>query len=224
MSVKGELTVFLCLFGFLARHGHLSYKMSSCPRGKCVIINNEHFHDEAQNRDGAKHDEERLKGLFEELGFVVDLRKNQTRSEMSKVAQDVAREDHSNFDALVFVVMSHGGDRDVLCGVDDRTLTTQEVMMEFTPYKCATLRNKPKLFFIQSCRGRTMELISPGNRNSDSCVPPVHCDSSLARGACPQGADYLLAHSSAPGYFSYRYKESGSTFIQVSRKFCFVQF
>lgn len=206
---------------FLARQGHLSYKMSSCPRGKCVIINNEHFHNEAQNRDGAKHDEKRFEDLFQELGFHVDIRNNLTRNEMSKVVEDVAAEDHSNFDAFVLAIMTHGGDRDILCGVDDRTLTIEEVMMEFTAINCESLRNKPKLFIIQSCRGSSTEFISPANRHSDICVPTFHRDSTLARGAVPQGADFLLASSSTPGYLSYRYGESGSTFIQVSRKFLF---
>ncbi len=135
--------------------------MKSLPRGKCVIVNNEQFHDEAYNHDGANHDEKRLKDLFEELGFVVDIRRNLTRDEINKTSKDVAAEDHSNFDAFVFIIMSHGGSRDAVCGVDDRPAYVEDVMSEFKAMKCPSLRNKPKLFFIQCCRGSSTEFISP---------------------------------------------------------------
>ncbi|KAL9971085.1 hypothetical protein ACROYT_G023571 [Oculina patagonica] len=192
-----------------------SYKMKSLPRGKCVIKNNEQFHDEAYNRDGAKHDEKRLKDLFEELGFVVDIRRNLTRDEINKTSKDVAAEDHSNFDAFVFIIMSHGGSRDAVFGVDDRAAYVEDVMSEFKAIKCPTLRNKPKLFFIQCCRGPLGEFISPPDRHCDSLVPTLNHDSTLARGACAQETDFLLAFGSAPGHYSYRYPESGSVFIEV---------
>ncbi|KAL9971086.1 hypothetical protein ACROYT_G023572 [Oculina patagonica] len=192
-----------------------SYKMKSSPRGKCIIINNDQFHNVAYNRDGAKHDEKRLKDLFEELGFVVDVRRNLTRDEINKTSKDVAAEDHSNFDAFVFIIMSHGGSRDAVCGVDDRAAYVEDVMSEFKAIKCPTLRNKPKLFFIQCCRGPLSEFISPPDRHCDSLVPTLNHDSTLARGACAQETDFLLAFASAPGHYSYRYPESGSVFIEV---------
>lgn len=180
------------------------------------MINNEHFHDEAYNRDGAKHDEDRLKDLFDVLGFDVDIKKNLTREEINKTAKDVAAEDHTAYDAFVFIIMSHGGDRDAVYGVDSRPAHVEDIMSEFKAMNCATLRNKPKLFFIQCCRGLSAEFLSPANCHHDSVVPRPHHDSSLARSACPQEADFLLAFAAAPGYCSYRYPESGSTFIQVS--------
>lgn len=199
--------------------------MTSNPHGKCVIINNVNFHDKAFNRVGAEHDEKMLEDLFKkELGFDVDIRKDLPRDEMWKVAKDVASQDHSKFDAFVFVIMSHGGNNDALGGVDGRPLNIEDVMMEFKAIHCPSLQNKPKVFLIQCCRGTTTEFISPANRHSDICVPTFQHDSTLAKGASPQEADFLLAYASSPGYFSYPYPESGSTFIKVSRKFCFVQF
>ena len=194
--------------------------MNSCPLGKCVIINNASFQDETDNRDGAEHDDKSLKDLFEELGFAVKIKKDLTQEEMQKVSRDAAAEDHSQFDAFVFIILSHGGEGDVVFGVDDRPVRIEDIMMEFKPIKCATLSGKPKLFFIQSCRGSSSEFLSPGagNRHSDSCLPRSTCDSTLARNLCPQEADFLVSFAAAPGYFAYRYPEYGSVFIQVSMK------
>ena len=197
-----------------------SYKMDSCPLGMCVIINNASFHDETYNRDGAEHDEKNLKDLFEELGFVVKIKKDLTWEEMHKVSKDAAAINHSNFDAFVFIIMSHGDECDVVYGVDDRPVRIEDIMREFKPIKCATLRGKPKLFFIQSCRGSSSEFLSPasGNCHRDSRVPRPTCDSTLARSLNPQETDFLLSFAAAPGYFAYRHSENGSVFIQVSVK------
>ena len=197
-----------------------SYKMDSRPLGMCVIINNASFHDETYNRDGAEHDEKNLKDLFEELGFVVKIKKDLTWEEMHKVSKDTAAINHSNFDAFVFIIMSHGDECDVVYGVDDRPVRIEDIMREFKAIKCATLRGKPKLFFIQSCRGSSSEFLSPGaaNCHRDSRVPRSTRDSTLARNLCPQEADFLLSFAAAPGYFAYRYSENGSVFIQVSVK------
>ena len=194
--------------------------MDSRPLGMCVIINNASFQDETGNRDGAEHDEKSLKDLFEELGFAVKIKKDLTREEMHKVAKDAADEDHSNFDAFVFIIMSHGDECDIVFGVDDRPVRIEDIMREFKAIKCATLRGKPKLFFIQSCRGSSTEFLSPGvaNCHRDSHVPRSTRDSTLARGLSPQEADFLLSFAAAPGYFAYRSSEYGSVFIQVSVK------
>ena len=194
--------------------------MNSRPLGMCLIINNTSFSDETDNRDGAENDDKRLKDLFEELGFVVKIEKDLTWEEMHKVSKNVADVDHSNFDAFVCIIMSHGGEGDAVYGVDGRPVRIEDILREFKAINCATLRGKPKLFFIQSCRGSSTEFLSPGaaNPQSDSHVSRISCDSTLVRSLCPQESDFLLSFATAPGYFAYRYPEHGSVFIQVSVK------
>lgn len=103
------------------------------------------------------------------------------------------------------------------CGVwiYNRYASIQEIMFEFKAMRCPTLRNKPKLFFMQCCRGSSEEFLSVANRHCDNLLS----DSTLAQSACPQEADFLLAFASAPGYVAYRNPEGGSVFIQVSKRF-----
>ncbi|KAJ7391986.1 Caspase-7 [Desmophyllum pertusum] len=189
--------------------------MSSNPRGKCIIINNSDFGNEAYNRHGAEFDEEKLVNLFKELFFDVDVRPNLSANAIRGVAIEVAARDHSAFDAFVFIIMSHGNDRDIIYGVDARYVQTEELMSEFKANKCPTLQNKPKLFIVQACRGSSQDLVAPANHKIDLVSRGNSTDSTLARGTCPQEADFLLAYGAAPGYTSYRNPGSGSLFIQV---------
>lgn len=206
---------FVCFL--LENPGLQTYEMSRNPRGLCFVINNLIFQHEADNRHGAEFDEAALEALFKELFFAVHVKKNLSGIQMRQVAIDVAAQDHSAYDAFVFIIMSHGGDRDQIYGVDGRPVKIEELMSEFIATKCPTLQNKPKLFIFQSCRGSSTESMVPTNCHIDP-VPGFSADSTLARGTCPQEADFLLAFAAAPGYYSYRYPKSGSLFIQVSMK------
>ena len=206
----------VCLSFPLETPGLLCYKMNCRPRGMCVIINNLNFHNKTQNRKGAQFDENGLKDLFKELCFTVSVLNDLTRDQMPKVAVDFAAKDHTQFDAFVFVVMSHGGERDIIYGVDGRKTSVEDLMSEFKASNCPTLRNKPKLFFIQTCRGTRDESSSASTGNSDSCMDAFSPDSTLPRSVCPQEADFLLAFSTAPGYVAWRNQQSGSWFVQVS--------
>ena len=191
------------------------YKLSRRPRGICLIINNLNFHDRTNDREGAEVDEKELEKLFRELYFIVCVRKDLQCGEMRKVAAVFAAQDHSQFDAFVFIVMSHGGDRDVISGVKGRHIRVEDLMVEFKAANCPTLQNKPKLFFIQTCRGSSKERLSPTPEGVDSDTAFIP-DSTLPRSVCPQEADFLLAFAAAPGYKAWRYPNYGSLFIQVN--------
>ena len=214
--------VLVCFFR-LDTPGLLCYKLNSHPRGLCVLINNLNFQNKTENRNGSQFDERGVKDLFSELSFTVSSLNDLSHDKMRKAAVDFASKDHSQFDAFVFVVMSHGGERDIIYGVDGRTTRVEDLMSEFKALNCPTLRNKPKLFFIQTCRGTTEDktfLATTGN--SGNCMDAIPTDSTLPRSVCPQEADFLLAFATAPGYVAWRNQQSGSFFVQVSLDTFFV--
>ena len=194
--------------------------MTGDPRGICVIINNINFTNSngmTHTRQGTELDEVQLKELFQELSFDVRVSRDLDSNEMRRVVRDAATMDHSQFGAFVFIVMSHGVERDAGFGVDGRAVRVEELMNEFKAAQCLTLRNKPKLFFIQSCRGSSKESLSPAFDDANS-PDAFLSDSTLPRGVCPQEADFLLAFATVPGYVAWRDAESGSRFMQVSLK------
>ena len=194
------------LYLSLETPGLLCYKMNCRPRGMCLIIN---------NLKGAEFDERELEGPFNELSFKVCVRKALEGDEMPKVAAEFAAKDHSQFDAFAFVVMSHGGKQDVIYGVDERKTTVGDLMSVFKASNCPTLRDKPKLFFIQTYRGTKDESSSATTGNSDSCMDAFSTDSTLPGSVCPVEADFLLAYSASPGYRPWFVKVSLNVFFSL---------
>jgi len=195
--------------------------MGEGPRGICLVINNYNFLGEDE-RQGAKFDEEAIARLFNELNFIVVIRENLGGLEILKVAQEMAARDHSRYWAFVFCIMSHGDKKDVIYGVDNRKAGMEDLMCEFTATNCPTLENKPKLFFIQACRGQRsdprMNRRSAARADSiaeDSFQIMLSPDADLANGVSPREADFLLAFATVPGYKAWRSKQVGSWFIQV---------
>ena len=197
------------------------YEMGEGPLGICLVINNYNFLGEDE-RQGAKLDEEAIACLFEELHFIVVIRENLGGLEILKVAQEMAAKDHSNYAAFVFCIMSHGDKKDVIYGVDNRKAGMEDLMCEFTATNCPTLENKPKLFFIQACRGQRSDprmnrlSASTSDNIAEDSIQIIHSpDADLANGVSPREADFLLAFATVPGYKAWRSKRVGSWFIQV---------
>ncbi len=58
-----------------------------------------------------------------------------------------SRQDHSNFDSFVCVVLSHGADGIIYAS--DGTVPTDRLIGYFRGHACPSLAGKPKMFFIQ---------------------------------------------------------------------------
>ena len=165
----------------------------------CLIINNENFL-VSPRRPGADEDEKLLKGLFQELGFSVVVKNDLTRERILETVRNFAGKDHSQFDAFVFAILSHGGEDDIILSSDEMIVGFRELMCLFTATHCPSLQAKPKLFFIDACRGE-----------SDA----------IPRSACPREADFLLAFATTPGHKAYQ-SSRGSWFTRVS--FAYINF
>ena len=72
---------------------------------------------------------------------------------MKEVLASYAKGDHSKFDCFFLAVSSHG-ERGCILGTDgDRVSIEGSVLSPFNGAHCASLRGKPKVFFLQACRG-----------------------------------------------------------------------
>ena len=175
------------------------------------------------NRPGAEEDERNLTHLFKDLFFKVIVEKDLTKHQMENVAEKYGAADHSAFDAFVLIVMSHGGDRDCVLGVDGRETTVKDLMVEFRENKCPSLKRKPKVFIIQTCRGQRDDVCKSFTAStgcmSTSYDSALFYDSTLPRSVFPQEPDFVLAFATVPGYVSFRVPEYGTFFIQVRNLF-----
>ena len=83
------------------------------------------FEDEELNRQCAIHDEKNLEDLFKnELHFLVHVVNDLENFQMEDICKEYSKKDHSNFDAFVCIIMSHGDIGDKIIGVKGRTIGT----------------------------------------------------------------------------------------------------
>ena len=201
---------------------------TECP-GYCVIINNRQFQrNEVAYREGSEQDVERLRKLFESLRFEVIIKRDLKRDQIEGVAQEYGDKKHDKFVAFVLIIMSHGDDEDCILGVDNKPVSVRALMKEFQAERCPSLKGKPKILIIQSCRGaRQCDDEGSGDCSesvnadpaeidlADNRVGPFSLDSSLSKSLFPPETDFLLAFATVPGFVAFRSKKYGAFFIQV---------
>uniref|UniRef100_A0A8D0BKR8 Caspase-3 n=1 Tax=Salvator merianae TaxID=96440 RepID=A0A8D0BKR8_SALMN len=181
-----------------------SYRMDYPEMGMCILVNNKNFHPATgmAYRSGTDADAARVVDTFRILGYAVKPYNDLTCRQIIDVLQNVSRDDHSKRNSFVCVLLSHGEDG-LIYGTDG-PVELKILTSLFRGDRCKTLAGKPKLFFIQACRGTDLDC-------------GIETDSSTDENTChriPVEADFLYAYSTAPGYYSWRNSSDGSWFIQ----------
>ncbi|XP_075366440.1 caspase-2 isoform X2 [Mycteria americana] len=144
-----------CTPEFYHDHQHLAYKLVSEPRGLALILSNVHFSSEKdlEYRAGGDVDCTSLEMLFKHLGYQVTVFHDQTAQEMQNALERFSKlPDHRDVDSCIVALLSHGVEGGVY-GSDGKLLQLQEAFRLFDNANCPNLQNKPKMFFIQACRG-----------------------------------------------------------------------
>ena len=209
------------------------YDMKRSPHGTVLIINNESFRSPClSKRDGTAADVSSLQGLFRQLGFRCDTKKdihnNVTAESMKKLVKKYAGGDHSKHDAAIVCILSHGQNNTVY-GVDGKEVRLDELVTSFYRKNAPTLNGKPKLFFIQACRGHGRDTSDVTEDDRADCTSDdgyLECgmvygspiglqDADDSEGGLPETADILLAYSAYKGFRSYRHTVKGSYFVQT---------
>ncbi|XP_026860485.2 caspase 20, apoptosis-related cysteine peptidase [Electrophorus electricus] len=192
------------------------YKMTSVPRGVCVIINNVTFCPDFGDRKGSDEDEASLKEVFTWLGFSVEVYKNQTAGQMKAVLNDLGQRHHHG-DCFVCCILSHGSEAGVN-GTDGDIVLIGDIYHPFKATSCQTLINKPKVFFIQACRGKKTQKfvqVQADNLEAKELEEEANFEPDALRFICiPDDGDFFVAQSTVKGFYSLRNPCSGSLFIQ----------
>ena len=197
------------------------YNMTAIPRGITLIVNNKIFAGKTdKTRHGSQEDVRQIEALFAALGFEVRKRENLSRLHLLDELDDVACQDHSAYDCFVLWLMSHGRSGEVLCS-DGNTIPVQTLhdMMS----ECDTLSGKPKLFFIQACRGdkedQGVSVACDTGHSSNKEFSPNQVDSPIdavkkPSPRVPKHADFLYAFSTVDEYVSYRDEALGGYYVR----------
>lgn len=163
--------------------------------GICLIINNKEF-DKKDPRLGAEEDERALKKVFGTLGYQLHegkVHENCTAVEMVSLLETVA-ESNSQHDSVVVFIGTHG-EKDRVYGSDDEPVFIEEIQSIFI--KSEKLVGKPKIFFIQACRGREKPESSRVQNDGDSD------DESFI--LVPRDSDLFFGFATSPNTKAYRF-------------------
>ncbi|XP_035892137.1 caspase-like [Anopheles stephensi] len=177
------------------------YNTNHLSRGTALIIADQ------QDRPGSEKDLAAVVDVFKGLKFKLRMCVDKTIQQLRTLLSTVASEDHKDSDCLLLVAMGHGS-KDKL-RIQGREIYIEDLWIDFIGSNCPSLIGKPKLVFIQCCRGT----------DHDTGARVVQTDATLnvaeAVNVCvPMHADLLVMYSSVENHVSYRSEEEGSWFIK----------
>jgi len=185
------------------------YLMRRWPHGIAFIINNYEFSSTLPvdkiltNRDGSVVDEKNLRITWEYLGYKVQVLQNLKATEITNQLMQVALQNHEYYDSFVCCILSHG-EVDGVYGTDGVLVKFNDIFKLFKGNFCPSLVNKPKLFFIQACRGDdTDEGVSEQQKDGPEKINNL----------LPSEADFFFGYATPPGYASWRSTECGTWYI-----------
>lgn len=192
------------------------YPICSKPRGYCLIINNVEFKFH-QTRKGSDLEAKYLEEIFKQLDFQVLHYRNLTSTGMLECFKKIAKKPELHqHDTFVSIILTHGDDGRVVYGTDGSRLKIDKFLPCFTNENCPQLKNKPKLFFIQACRGRNHDFGAYNTAAATvSDAAPVKTSSSAVRKELKEENrlnDVLIVNSTLDGFVSLRNEISGSWF------------
>ncbi|XP_035612508.1 caspase-2 [Oncorhynchus keta] len=229
-------SVLPCTPDFYLKHCQQSYSMVSSPRGLALVISNVSFDPcaapDLDSRKGGEVDEEVLRKVFTELDYIVTVRRDLTAPGMREcIEQFGRRQQHQTVSSCVVCLLSHGVEG-AIYGTDGQLLELDWVFEAFDNAHCPLLQNKPKMFFIQACRGEEMDCgveqpdgpertQSPGCEQRDAGREGEGDgdtrqteERGRLRVKLPQRSDMICGFASLKGTAAMRNTKRGSWFIQ----------
>ncbi|MXQ79166.1 hypothetical protein E5288_WYG000208 [Bos mutus] len=197
------------------------YRMTSKPRGYCLIFNNYDFSIARKQQSPLSHLPETwemfaanaLDKTFRELHFEIVHYKDQTAKGICEVLESYQKKDHKNKDCFICCILTHGN-KGIIYGSDGQEASIYELTSYFTGLKCPSLIGKPKIFFIQACQGDKYQKGVAVETDSEQMEAYLEVDSSPQKRYIPDEADFLLGMATVKNYVSYRNIWNGAWYIQ----------
>ena len=178
------------------------------PHGLALVISNENFSASTKlsRRICSPFDDQRLKETLKALGYRVVIRKDQTGAQMNELFETIQVNRSGDLhikdsdDSFICVISSHGDwdaqlNTDVIYGRDKAPLYLQKTAYDkLSAGVCKHLKGKPKLFFVQACRGAGYGRIADDSGTQVPLPPRL-----------PRESDFFFSYSTAPETKSFRF-------------------
>ena len=203
------------------------YSMKTFPHGVALIINNEQFAKQSE-REGTAIDERNLTHTFRFLGYKVEVHRDLKAEKMLAIMTEVGSRNHSHYDSFVCCILSHGKEGHVY-GTNSVMVSLDDLSKKVDANHCPSLGGKPKLFFLQACRGKMKEE-SVRVRTDAGDKPPqpsqVLTDSGIRVATdsdtiIPSSTDFFFGYATPLGFVAWRDLDNGSWYIsELCRVLC----
>ena len=173
-----------------------AYEMKPGCHGLAVIITNENFGVKSlSTRRGTGVDEENLKMMLRFLGYKVHIYHDVDSDGMFSIFKRVQQFDHTPYDSFICCILSHGT-KDAVLASNSIQVNIADLTGELNGDKCPKLAGKPKLFFIQACRG-------------DKLQKRITVDGETL----PNTSDFFFSFAVPLGYRAFQHTEKGSWYV-----------
>lgn len=154
-------------------------------------------------RPGSEYDVERIKELckqnkFPEFSYSV---KCKTKEDVTDALKSFRNKLSDDVSFLAMFIMAHGGLGHIEVN-DEEILDLEEIYKMFNNSQCPALREKPKLFVVQACRGvkgRPKDLYTDGGRSSGA----------VSKKLLPTESDSMEVYAVPPGKLAIRHPDRG---------------
>ena len=170
-----------------------------------------------------------MRSLLEPLGFEVtvrhDLEKRDFFTELENFKEKFTR---ARVDACIVSIMSHGHENIIeMCDPVSATVDIwDDVIRRFNNKHCRALMGKPKIFFIQCCRGDLYDFgvprtepdcgsLSSGLQQSNTGAPTKPYQPPVTIKLEPEFKDILLCYATIPGYVANRATDTGTWYTRT---------
>ena len=181
------------------------YDMTAPKHGLALIFNNEHFKYHKQ-RMGSARDEENVRHTCYYLGYRPIVCRQFSRRELIDLLEDLDNlikhftDDKDKVDSLLCFFLSHGNEGEIVTS-DSRSVKIERI--ERLVGRSKKLDSKPKIFFIQACRG---------NEQAERTRMLPESDGG-GDGYRALRSDIYIFYASVLGEVAYRYPITGSWFV-----------
>ncbi|XP_030031595.2 caspase-7 [Manduca sexta] len=186
-----------------------TYELEKFDKNKLIIFNQIKFGQ--YERLGTEADLKSLKTTFEAFNFEVQDYPDPTVDKIEEILNEISVTDYSDYGCLAIAVLTHGGIDGKLLAADGDYYEIKIINFLKT-HKNHSLITKPRLLFVQACRGPNsligVPVLQPGKVQSNLIYDTEPY-------TLPVEADMLVVHSSYVGNRAVRHQREGSWFIQT---------
>ncbi|CAF4873695.1 unnamed protein product [Pieris macdunnoughi] len=188
-----------------------TYELEKFEKNLLIIFNQENIVG-YEPRLGTEKDVTALINTFSQFGFEIETYKDKTKSFVLGVLRNFKYRNFSDYGCVAVVVLTHGT-TEGLIRAKDQFYKEFDVIDAFKTYNNPSLITKPKLLFIQACRGK--QSVKGVNVGTPTTLSIKKDECHIEPYTLPAESDMYVLHSSYMGKPSHRDEFNGTWLIQT---------